>query len=96
MQMPFFQNLSSFQFHPDQKSGTKIPAFYLKQKALVLQEVLALAVSLIQIRFPTLIHFLSQTHFPTLIHFLSQSLMAFQIHFLIHFLFQSLALIRLL
>ena len=90
MQMPFFQNPSSFHFHPDQKSGTKIPAFYLKQKALVLQEVLALAVSLIQIRFPTLIRFLSQTHF------LSQSLMAFQIHFLFHFLFQSLALIRLL
>ena len=90
MQMPFFQNPSSFHFRPDQKSDTKIPAFYLKQKALVLQEVLALAVSLIQIRF------LTQTHFPTLIHFLSQSLMAFQIHFLIHFLFQSLALIRLL
>ena len=92
MQMPFFQNPSSFHFRPDQKSDTKIPAFYLKQKALVLQEVLALAVSLTQICFPTLIRFLTQTHFPTLIHFLSQSLMAFLIHFLI----QSLALIRLL
>ena len=72
MQMPFFQNLSSFHFHPDQKSDTKIPAFCLKQKALVLQEVLALEVSLIQIHFLTLTHFL--TLMDLLIHFLSQSL----------------------
>ena len=100
MQMPFFQNPSSFHFHPDQKADTKIPAFYLKQKALVPQEVLVLAVSLIPTRFLTLARFPTQiliriltlTRFPSLIHFLAQSLMAFQIHFL----FQSLALIRIL
>ena len=96
MQMPFFQNLSSFHFHPDQKSDTKIPAFCLKQKALVLQEVLALEVSLIQTHFLIQIHFLIQVRFPTLIRFLILTHFPTLMDLLIHFLSQSLALIRIL